>query len=665
VISYDFWKRRFGKNPGVIGTAIEIKAQSYTIVGVTPPDFFGDAVGRAPDIWIPLMMQPGFDRGVSLLVDPTVGWLRIMGRLNPDATEQHAASALALVLSRLQSESTDLGSASRHLGSIAVSDGRRGLAVERERLALPLRLLAGLAAIVLLIACANVANLLVARASTRQREVDIRLAVGASRLRLIRQFLTEGVLLAAIGGALGLVIAWWGSRVLLVLLSPDGTPLSIDVTPNSRILVFATVLSLVNVLVFALAPALQASRTTRSLLIREVQGTGRRMSAALVVSQVALSLLLLVGAALFVQTFRNLRTRDLGFESSTLLQFRVQAAASGYSAAQRPILSRRLLSTLTALPSVQAAGAASSGFATGSSRTCCIVVEGHEHYQGEEREIQTIGVGPGYFRVLQLPLVRGRDFLPEEGSSEVSASARVAIVNEEFVRRYVENRDPIGQRFGWGEPPDVSYDIEIVGVARNAFYDDLRAPIKPLIYFPAPDGTLFVVRTTGAPSTAAITLQKALRNFDRNLEFSGINTIPSLVERTLIRDKFLAALSTVFGALAAALAAVGLYGITAYTVTARTREIGIRMALGAPASRVLLRELGYALRLALFGVAIGIPATLAAGRLIRYQVFGIGVGDPRTLAFTSGLLLLIAAAAAFWPARRASRIDPQITLRSD
>jgi predicted permease len=662
VLSYGFWKRRFAGDPAIIGASLVIKRQPVTIVGVTPAGFFGESVGRAPDIWVPLVMQPRFDRGMSLLDRPNVGWLRVVGRLRPGATGSTADATLAVALARLQSDPTDLGKHARRIG-LRSSDGSRGLPEFRERFSLPLRILAGIVAIVLLIACANVANLLLARAATRQREMGVRLAIGAGRRRLVRQLFTESLLLAALGGALGLLVAWWGSRVLLVLASSDSAPIPIDVALNARVLAFTSALSLVTVVVFGLAPALTVSRVDVGTALKLNAGTQTRarLSRSLLVTQVALSLVLLTGAALFGQTLRNLRTRDLGFAPDTLVEVRIAPQASGYRPDQLPDLSRRLVDRLKSAPGVESAAFTHAGFGGGVSTTCCVAVAGYPHDPNEDRMIRTLGIAPGYFHTMRLPLLRGRDFTVQDGEADPNRIT-VAVVNEVFVRRYVEGRDPIGTRLGWGNPPNVKYRIEIVGVAKDAVYEDLREEIKPLIYFPLSWGDTFVVRAASPPDGVMATLRREVQAVDADLE-SSMRTVADALDRAVVREKLLSRLSTFFGVLATVLAGIGLYGLMAYAVARRTREIGIRMALGAARSVVLRSELKSAIRLVAAGIAVGVPLAVAVGRLVRSQLFGISGTDPVTFAMATALLALVAGAAAYLPARRASRVDPMIALR--
>lgn len=661
VLSFHFWTRRFAADPAIIGRNVVLKNQPFTVVGVTRPGFFGESVGRAPDIWVPLTWQPQFDGGRSLLDRPNVGWLRVMGRLRPGMTRERAAAAMAVSLARVKTDPSDVGTFARGLATIRVSDGSQGLAGFRERFSLPLRILAGVVGVVLLIACANVSCLLLARATARRREVAIRLSIGAGRRRLIRQFLTESALLAGLGGVLGLLLAWWGSRVLLVLASSDAAPIPIDVTPNLRTLMFTMALSMTAVLLCGLAPALSTSRVDVGASLKQAAAGRVRttLSSTLVVMQVALSLLLVMGAVLMVQTLRNLRARDVGFAADAVVQVRIVPEVSGYTPEQIPDLSRRLTDRLSSIPGVNSVTMAQSGFAGGMSRTCCIAVAGHTVEPGELREVRTLGVAPGYFRVIGVSLLRGRDFAGQDVTDQAS---RVAIVNEAFERKYFGGESPIGRRFGWGDPPRVSYDIEIIGVTRNAFYSDLRERPQPLIYFPTASARFLLIQATGNPQGLVATLRREIAMFDPKLEF-GIRRVSEEFERILVRERMLAKLSSFFGALAALLAGLGIYGLMTYTVATRMREIGIRIAIGARRLAVLRNELGSAMRLVVTGLAVGLPASLAAGRLIDHQLFGVSATEPAVLLFGTALLAIIGAAAALVPARRASRVDPMIALR--
>jgi predicted permease len=666
MLSYSFWQRRFAGDVSVIGETIAVKDHPFTVIGVTPRGFFGEAVGRAPDVWAPLMMEPVLNRNASHLRDANTGWLRIMARLQPGGGEKQAEAALTLSLEQLKTESGDVGKSARNIAKIEVLPGRQGLPEFRNRFAQPLRILMAVVGLVLLIACANIANLMLARGAARQKEVAIRLAIGAGRVRLIRQFFTESLLLATVGGALGLLFAVWGSRLLLALVSEAATPIPIDVTPNARILGFTLALSLLTALLFGLAPAFIITRQEVNTALKDTSSMRPRLSLSrpLVVGQVALSLLLLSGAGLFVQTLRNLRTVNLGFAAEQIIQARINPQASGYKREQLPGLYQRLLDGLNSAPGVRSASLSSTGFRTGTSRTCCIAVEGYTHRPDEDREIQTFSVTAGYLDTIGLPLVMGRDFAPREVSNKPNESPKVAIINETMARYYFGEENPLGRRFGWGDQ-SVKYDFEIVGVVRDANYGNLRGRTRPLIYFPAQGGTLLVVRAGEESSTLLATIRQEIQAVDKSLEIVSIQTVPQLLEQALVQEQMLAKLSSFFSLLALLLACIGLCGLMSYDVARRTREIGIRMALGARGLNVLTMVLRETLWLVVIGLVIGLAGALLSMKLIGGLLFGLSPADPLTLSLATLLLVAVAVLAGSIPARRAARVDPMVALRHE
>ena len=666
-LSYGFWRRRFAGNVSVIGQNITLKGQPFTIIGVTPPGFFGESVGRAPDVWAPMMMMPQFGRGQSYLDQSNVRWLRIIARLQPGVREEQAQAALNALLGQIKSEPGDVGRWAGFIyAKLGLIHGGRGLSEMRDRFSKQLRILMAAVGLALLIACANVANLLLARATTRQREVAIRVAIGAGRFRLIRQFLTESVLLAAIGGAIGLLFAWWGGHLLLILISNDPAPVPIDVTPNARILGFTIAVSLLTALLFGLAPALVATRQDVDAALKTTVLARPRLSRLLVITQVALSLLLLTGAGLFVRTLRNLRTLDLGFAAESVIQARINPLESGYKQEQLPDLYRRLLDRLNSAPGVRSASMAGSGFRMGGSTSCCIGVEGYAHRPGEDREVRTNNVTPGYFQTMGLPLLLGRDFIPQEAGGKPGEFPKVAIINETFARYYFGEASPLGRRFGWGDPSKpINTDIEIIGVARDAVYGKLREKARPLIYFPGHGGAVLVARAAADPALSLTMIRQEIQAIDKSLEIFSVRTIPQLRDQELVQERLLAQLSSFFGLLALLLACVGLYGVMSYDVARRTHEIGIRMALGAQRRDVVSLVLRETMLLVGAGVVIGLSAALWATRLIASLLYGLTPNDPMTISLASLLLLTVAALAGYFPARRASRVDPMVALRHD
>ena len=665
VLSYNLWQRRFGGEFSVIGQTITVKDQPLTVIGVAPAKFFGEAVGRAPDVWTPLTMQPSLQKGQSYLESPNISWLRIMGRLKTGLNQNQANAEVNNVVWQLKNESNDLGKSALNIAKIDVLSGAQGLAEFRTRFAKPLRILMAVVALVLLIACANVANLLLARATARQKEVAVRHAIGAGRFRLIRQFLTESLILATFGGVLGLLFAWWGSRALLILVSGDSSPIPIDVTPNVRILSFTFAVSVLTALLFGLAPAWIITRPNVSSALKVTTPARPRLglSRLLVVSQVTFSLLLLIGAGLFLKTLHNLRTINLGFQADQLIQARISPRSSGYKPEQYPELNKRLIERLNSTPGIRSASVAGSGFRSGSSRTCCIAVEGYTPGKDEDRQIQVLEVAPGYFSTIGLPLLMGRDFTPSEVENKPGVFPKLAIINETMAHRYYGQANPVGRRFGWGDEK-VVYDTEIVGVARDANYGNLREKTKSLIYYPSEGGTLLVVRAGLDSSTLVSTIRNEIKTVDKTLE-PFISTVPQLRDEALVQERMLAKLSSFFGLLALLLAGIGLYGVMSYDVVRRTREIGVRMAVGARGLDVLGMILREALWLVIAGVLLGLLVALMTMKVIASLLFGLEPTDPLTLVMATVVMLAIAAFAGWLPAWRAARIDPVFALRHE
>ncbi len=667
VLNYAFWQNKLDGDPSIVGKGIKLKNQPFTVVGVTPPDFFGESVGRAPDVWVPLMMQPAFDRGESYLGLPNMGWLRVMARLAPGGSAQQAQAELAVWLSQVQSDQTELGRNARRLRNVEVLAGSKGLSETRVKFSRQLWILTAVVGLLLLIACANVANLLLVRASVRAKEVAVRLAIGAGRWRLIRQFLTESLLLAFAGAVLGLILASWGSKLLLVMASEGSAPIPINVSLNLRILGFTMLVALITAVLFGLVPALSATRHDLNTTLKENTVANPRLplSRVLIVFQVALSLLLITGAGLFVQTLRNLRVRNMGFEADKVLQVRIDARSAGYKDEQFADLYARVLNSIASVPGVVSASTSDSGFRTGSARTCCIAVEGYSFSANEDRQVRVNTVAPGYFKTMGLPIRLGRDFQPQDLNPQQKPGSfpKLAIINETMARHYFGNANPIGKRFGWGDPPDVKYDVEIVGVADNAIYGNLREETSSLIYFPSNKGQLLVVRAAGAPESVIASIRNEIRGVDKNLRISGIKTVPQLIDQSLVLERLLAKLSSFFSVLALLLASIGLYGVMAYAVVRRTKEIGIRMALGAQPDSLRWMVLRETLWLVIVGVLIGVPAALAATRFISSLLYGLTPTDPVTVSIAILVMVVSGILAGFLPARTASRVDPLVALK--
>jgi predicted permease len=685
VISYAFWQRRFNLDPSALGQTIEIRQTPFTIIGVTPPGFFGETVGDAPEIWVPLTMQaavyPGVDRlsPVPALQNAHI-WLQAMARLKPGVTIQQAQANVSVVFRRLlESEAVPGMTASQrkdYFGQlISLRPGARGAATVRGAMGDPLKILMGLVGLVLLIACANVANLLLARGSARQREFAIRTAIGAGRSRLVRQLLVESFLLAFSGAVAGVVMAPWISG-LLVRMMPGSlvgtTTVHLDLGLNVPVLMFTLALTIVTTLIFGLIPAWRAARVDITTMLKSTTAAPAARSAnprvpagkILVVGQVAASVILLVAAALFAHSLSRLSEVSLGYPPEHLLLVGVNTASAGYKDANVTQFYRRMLDRLSAIPGVRSVSVSSNGLFQGSESGDSISVEGYTPPGGENPHSRMDHVGPGYFRTLGIPILVGREF----EARDAAPARRVAVINEAFAKTYFAHTNPLGKSIRDVCPCNPG-EMVVVGVAANDRANSLREPFRPRVYLPLFNPlwphvwVSFEVRTQGNSAAVGAAIREAAGEINPNLLPLQVTALPRLVDRSLGRDRFIARLAGLFALLAALLAGIGLYGVMAYTVARRTRDIGIRMALGAAPREILRSVLRETLLLVGIGVAVGIPAAIAGTRLIKSLLFGLGFVDPAALAFAVVLLAAVAAFAGFVPARRASRIDPMAAIR--
>ena len=675
VISDSWWKRRFNGDPDVLAKTITFESTVYTIVGVAPRGFLGTTVGDSADVWIPLSMEKEISTAWNGLDDKTFQSLYIFARLKPGvavAQAQAEVNTLAQQVWREQagpSLSPEQQQRLQH-AVIELSPGARGVSRLRFQFSFPLEVLMGVVALVLLIACANIANLLLARSTAREREVAVRMALGAGRARLVRQMLTENLLLALIGGGLGIWLASWANGVLLAMVSGGPEPLPLDVAPDARILVFTLLISIATVLLFGIAPALRATRVELTCALKEGKGSvgarsRRTMANALIVSQVALSLVLLIGAGLFLRTIVNLENAPTGFNKDNVLLFGI--GPTGYKTDARLVnLYQSIEQRIEAEPGVRGASVSFFTFNEGEWDDA-VVPFGNSPAPGIENDVVENVVGQGYFATMGIPLLEGRVFGPQDTAN----STKVAVINETMARNYFPGVSPIGQRFAIEDEADPSKHggpIEVVGVVKDAKYFSPGERRHAAAYYPYTQNiNVFYydlsVRYSGNARPIVAEVRQAVHDVDPRVLVTYQSTLSEKVDRSIAPQSLVSRLSTFFGLLAAFLACIGIYGVMSYAVSRRTREIGIRMAIGAGRGdvlRMVMREVGFLVGI---GLAVGIPAALAADRWATSLLFGLKPTDPLTLAGATTLLLAVALFAGYLPARRATKVDPMVALR--
>ena len=657
VLSHGLWVRRFGGDAGVVGRSLPLSSVSHEVIGIMPEGF---AHPEDAELWTPLAPTDAF---AEVMQSRGSFWLTVMGRLRADveqAAAQAEMDAIAARLERQHRENAGLGVRLVPLHEEIVGDVRR-----------PLLVLLGAVGFVLLIACANVANLLLTRAAARQRELAVRAALGAGRARIARQLLTESIVLALLGGAAGLLLAAWAVD-LLHALAPAHVPRLSLVRVDATVLAYAAAASVVTGVVFGLAPVSQSSSTADALKDGARGGSdgarGRRLRSALAIAEIAVALVLVVGAGLLVRSFVALNRVDLGFETRGLLALRLQLPRAAYPKEEQvAAFYQRLTERIRALPGVESAAAASSILLPALPQSAGVIVENRpaDTSSGARVPVPYDAVTPEFFDTLGIPVVKGRRFT----AGDAPGGLPVVMVNEAFERRYFPDRDALGRRVGFGTAPapDTTW-YTIVGVVRDTRRAGVdRAPWAEM-YFPhtqAQDPAMFVIlRSSGDPLSLAAAAQAAVWSLDRNQPVSSVRTLRDMVDRTQANRRFTTLLLLVFACVALALAAVGVYGVIAYSTAQRTQEIGIRMALGAGRSDVLRLVLGEGAKIALIGLGIGVAGAALASRLLTGLLFGVPRWDPMTFAAVPVLLLAVAAIASWIPARRAVRLDPVTAMRT-
>ena len=687
VLSHGYWKSRFNADPAALGSKITINGHPYTIIGVARQGFEGIEVGRQSQVFVPLMMKAQITPTWDGLNDRLWRWIRVFGRRRPDISTDQARAALEPFFKTVfERDLADRGfstasAAARkrysenRLVLLDASQGRSGL---RRALTTPLWLLMGTAVGVLLIACANIANLLLARGASRQREIAVRLALGATRLRIVRQLLVESLMLATAGGVIGLGIAAAMAPVVLSFFINNEGPQPISTAPDWRILAFTAGVAMLTGILFGLAPAFQSTRTNVGPTLKDqatnVLGGQGRFRKALVAAQIAVSLLLLIGAALFIRTLDNLLAVDIGFESGRLIAFSIDPSLNGYDPPRIRQFSRTLLERVGRIPGVEGTGFASIRILEGNQWNSSMTVEGYQPKPDENISIWNNSVSPGYFKALGVPFLAGRDFDERDiftvPTPEGVPDFKVAIVNERFARHFFGNSNPIGRRIGFGADPNTRTPIEIIGVVRDSKYTDVRDDVQRQAFYPflqaaRPSGFTVYVRTTRPAETMFGLVREAVRGIDPDVPIHGTRTLERQVELSLSRERLVATMTTTFGTLATLLAVIGLYGVMSYTVARRTREIGVRVALGATAGKISWLVIREVLVIAAAGIAIGLPLAWWLGRYVSAQLYGVAPGDPVTYGAAVALLVGVALLAGMVPSSRAARLDPTTALRQE
>jgi putative ABC transport system permease protein len=672
LISYGLWQRRFGGDPAASGKTLPVEGKPFTVIGVMPPEFFGLQVGDTLDFVIPIANETKI-RPKTWLADGFVGWLSVVGRLKPGVSRAGASADLEVIFRQVtQAQAGGIRDAhnrelflSRRVG---LTPAANGLSALRDQFSRPLLILMAVVGLVLLIACANVANLLLGREAARRKEMAVRLALGAGRGRLVRQLLTESLLLSVSGGLLALLFAWWGSAFLVTMMANGKTPLHLEMHADARVLAFTAAMSILTCVLFGVVPAFRSTHLDAGPALKEggrSLGTGPSrvwFSKVLVMVQVALSLVLLVGAGLFLVTLRNLRTMDAGFERGGILLASLVPGSAGLRGARLEGFYEALLQRIDGLPGVRASSLSLITPIAGGGVDLTAKVEGYTPQPHEDTDVYVNRVSPGYFATFGTALLEGRDFDWHDRAS----SPLVAIVNETMARYYFHNASPLGHwvALGDGKP------AQIVGVVADARYTSLREPIHRTAYLdafqklPAMDDSLRLeVRAAGDPLQFIRAIRTEIQRLGGNIPLKSETTFDRLIDESLIQERLMATLSGFFGGLALLLAAIGLYGVLAYAVGRRTSEIGIRMALGADRRNMLWLVLRETVGLVIGGIVVGLPVTIAGTRLIEKLLFGLTPADPLTMALAILVMLIVALAAGYLPARRASSIDPMIALR--
>ena len=681
VLTYDYWVNRFQGDPEAVGKKILVNNHPMVIVGVAGPGFVGLDPVRSPRLWVPVLMKkvmaPSWDW--FEYDDRRTRWVQVFARLKPGYTAESAEAPMQVLFRQVREYESTLESArnwspysrERFLeGTIHVEKAATGYSGLRNSFSTALVVLMAMVGLVLLIACANVANLLIARAFARRKEIAVRLSMGATQARLVRQLLTESLLLSMAGGLAGIAVSVGMTRGLLAMIPAEGNPLLIRPWPDLRILLFALSITLLTGLLFGLTPALRAGSPnlfgTLKDAVGSIAGSGGSLflRKGLVASQIALCFLLLFGAGLFVRSLNNLKAADSGFRDiENLVTFQLSPALNGYDSERVVRFYEQLLERLRAIPGVNSASLASVALLSGNEWDSTVKVEGYDSADGEDMQAFMNALAPDYFQTMGITVLEGRDF----DRRDIKKDSKVAIVNRKFAEHYFGDRSAVGRHLGRGGGPQTKLDIEIIGVVENTLYEGPREGVRRQVFVPNwgnGSAAIYVRAALGSDAVYAA-VRNAVKTLDASMPVYELKTLGGQLDETLLTERLVALLSAGFGLLATLLAAIGLYGVIAFSVARRTKEMGLRMALGAPRGSVIWLVMQEVLLLLAIGLAIGIPAALGLGRYVSSQLYGIEGTDPWIASAAVVLLIAVSSAAGFLPAQRASRIDPMLAIRNE
>ncbi|HVO98705.1 MAG TPA: ABC transporter permease [Bryobacteraceae bacterium] len=681
VLSYRYWISRFAGDPRVIGRKLVLNGYPFTVVGVSQAGFDGTDPTQSPQIRVPVMMKLQVDQiGFYDLRNRRNRWVNAYGRMKPGITVEQAKAGLQPLMHQMlemEVQEKDFAHAAEEtkqaflrmwIDLLPAANGRSGL---RKQVSSPLLVLMAIVALVLLIACANVANLLIARATARQKEIAVRLAMGASRGQIVSQLMVESLLLSLTGGAAGLLLAVWIDRTLLSFMPPGPTnTLTISATPDWRIMLFALGTSLLTGIIFGLVPAVQATRPDLAPTLKDQVGAVTSTASiglrkALVVAQVMLSLLLLVGAGLFIRSLQNLKNLDPGFTTKNLLTFAIDPPLNGYKPERSREIFRQLYENLNGLAGVESAAFAIMPVMEGNEWDSSVSIDTYKAKPNEDLDPHMNFVSPGYFKTMGVPILQGRDFRPSDAGKD---APKVCIINEKFARKYFPEGRALGHRMGMGGDPGTKTDIEVVGIFRDMKYEGMKddVPIEMVRPYEQMEFTLGMsvyLRTARDPEQTFAAARRTVQQVDATLPVVDMKTLEKQVDNSLVTERLVASLSSAFGMLATLLASIGLYGVMAYTVARRTREIGIRMALGAATGNVVWLVMKEVLVLVGIGIGLGLAASWGLTRFVKAQLYGIAPNDLMTIVLATIGIAFVAIAAGYVPAMRATRVDPIQALR--